>query len=266
MTAHARSGTPLIWLAEAVNAVAALRAAARLGVLESLEARPADVRSVAAGCGITEHGATVLLEALAALGLIAAVGDAPSPAFTAPAGTTAMAAALPRSADLVEVIRSGSPYTAGDTTAGAAVLYKDLVGHLGMAMRDTAARVAALISRPAGRVLDVGAGAAPVEHRARSPRPSCEVTALDLPGGPAGHPPGGAGRRPAVRFRFLPGDAFSVNCSGATTWCCWATCVLSSAARPTERCSGGCGPRCGQVRRSRSSTYSRHWIRTRGGR
>ena len=35
MTAPARSGTPLIWLTEAVNAVAALRAAARLGVLES---------------------------------------------------------------------------------------------------------------------------------------------------------------------------------------------------------------------------------------
>ena len=48
MTAPVRSGTRLIWLAEAVNAAAALDAAARLGVLEFLAARPAHARGVAA--------------------------------------------------------------------------------------------------------------------------------------------------------------------------------------------------------------------------
>ena len=48
MTAPVRSGTRLIWLTEAVNAAAALDAAARLGVLEFLEARPARTPGVAA--------------------------------------------------------------------------------------------------------------------------------------------------------------------------------------------------------------------------
>ncbi len=48
MTAPVRSGTGLICLTEAVNAAAALDAAARLGVLEFLAAPPADARGVAA--------------------------------------------------------------------------------------------------------------------------------------------------------------------------------------------------------------------------
>ncbi len=109
------------------------------------------------------------------------------------------------------MIRSGSPYTAGDTIAGASVLYPDLVGHLGTAMRETAARVAALIPRPAGRVLDVGAGAAPWSIALAARDPSCEVTALDLPVVLPATRRAVQGAGLLSRFRFLPGDAFSVE-------------------------------------------------------
>jgi DNA-binding IclR family transcriptional regulator len=67
-----RLGTqePLQYLNEAVAAAAALKAAARLGVLDQLDAGVATVQELAAACGIDEAGAERLLNALVGLGLL----------------------------------------------------------------------------------------------------------------------------------------------------------------------------------------------------
>jgi SAM-dependent methyltransferase len=199
---------PLAYLGEAVAAAAAVQAAERLGVLARLDRSPVTAGELAAASAVSEHGARLLLAALAGLGLAERVGGG---AWRAVVPDLAGLAGMSRMwAGLDGALREGRPLVAGDTPDGAAALYPGAVGHLGAMLAAVAERAAGLLP-PAARVLDVGAGAAPWSLAVAARDPACLVTAVDLPA--VVH----ATRR-AVReagrgrqFRFLAGDLFDVE-------------------------------------------------------
>ena len=201
-------GEPLAYLSEAVAAAAVIQAAGRLGVLARLDGAPATTAELAGACEISERGTVLLLAALAGLGL--AEGDrggawrAALPDLAGLAGTAGMWAHLD------EALREDRPLLRGDTPDGAAALYPGAVSHLGAMLSAVAERAAKLLP-PAGRVLDVGAGAAPWSLAVAARDPACLVTAVDLPAvvpatRRAVH---NAGRE--RQFRFLAGDLYDVE-------------------------------------------------------
>jgi SAM-dependent methyltransferase len=234
MTAPAPETADLLRLSEAMSIAAALDAADALGVLAVLESYPASPTTVAATRRITVRGAAALLDALDVLGLVDRVDDTRSsgaapahdrqpsrestrpataeaePVFSAPPGTAARVAGLARSARLRDEIRDGRSRHEADTGAGAAALYPMVVGPLAAAMRSPAARVVQWLPHPAGDVLDVGAGAAPWSIALAEADPSCHITALDLPEVLAVTRQAVADASMQSRFRFLPGDMFTV--------------------------------------------------------
>jgi hypothetical protein len=118
-----RLGTdePLEYLTEAVAAAAALKAAARLGVLDHLDAGVATVQELAAACGIDEAGAERLLNALAGLGLLEFSGGrwrSLQPDLSGLGRMTVMW-------DHLDVaLREGQPLVRADTSAGADAFYQ----------------------------------------------------------------------------------------------------------------------------------------------
>lgn len=204
--------TDLGFLADAVGATAALRAAWRLGVLDRLVAGPVDAASLARECGIGERGTVVLLSALASLGVATRDGDR----WTAdPVHLPAIATVLPSFERIEDVIRDGRPIVAVDAPAGAERVYPGIVPHLGAMFAAAAARAAPVLAeRQPRRVLDVGAGACPWTIALCRHLPGCEVTALDLPAvlSRARAAVDAAGL--ADRYRFVPGDCFDVPWGG----------------------------------------------------
>lgn len=201
-------GEPLAYLSEAVAAAAVVQTAGGLGVLTRLDGAPASTAELADACGISERGARLLVGALAGIGL--AEGD----------GTGAWRATLPDLAGLAgtvgmwahlgQVLREDRPVLRGDTADGAAAFYPGAVSHLGAMLSAVAERAATLLP-PAGRVLDMGAGAAPWSLAVAARDPACLVTAVDLPAvmpatRRAVH---NAGRE--RQYRFLAGDLYDVE-------------------------------------------------------
>jgi len=209
-----RLGTqePLQYLSEAVAAAAALKAAARLGVLDQLDAGVATVQELAAACGIDEAGTERLLSALAGLGLLEFYEGrwrSLQPDLSGLGRMTVMW-------DHLDVaLREGHPLVRADTSAGADAFYPEVVGNLGRMLRAAAQRAAALLPA-AMHVLDAGAGAAPWSLAYAARHPSCNVTAVDLP---AIVPTTrraliDAGR--AGQFELVSGDLFEVELSLGT--------------------------------------------------
>jgi SAM-dependent methyltransferase len=195
----------LLWATEALHAAAAISAAHRLGLLTALEAGRAGPDKLAGACQADAHRIGVLLDALAAMGLVESTDDG---CFQAAVPELAMLGSVGAGADLlIEAVRSGRAPLRCDVPAGATLVYPDAVNHLG-ALLATAAEAVADILRDADRILDVGAGAAPWSLALAGRNLSCRVTARDLAAvlpvtrravAAAGH---------ADRFDYVPGDVF----------------------------------------------------------
>ncbi|HET6918454.1 MAG TPA: methyltransferase [Jiangellaceae bacterium] len=196
------------WASDALHAAAVISAAHRLGVLTALEAGPVHADDLARDSQLDGHGCTVLLEALAAMGLVDASADG---RFKPVVPELSALGVFARSADLlVEAVRSGRAPLECDIPAGSSRVYPDAVTYLATLLGAAADAVAKLL-HGAGRILDVGAGAAQWSLALVRRDPRCRVTALDLA-------PVLAVTRRAVaeagwpdQFEYMAGDAFEVS-------------------------------------------------------
>jgi len=201
------------WASDALHAAAVVSAAHRLGVLTALEAGPVHAADLARDSHLDVHGCRVLFEALAAMGLVDAGTDGrfkPVIPELSPLGVFAGSADL-----LVEAVQSGRAPLECDIPAGASQVYPDTVTYLATLMGTDTDAVAELL-HGAGRILDVGAGAAGWSLALVRRDPRCRVTALDLA-------PVLAVTRRAVaeagwpnQFEYVAGDAFEVSLPHAT--------------------------------------------------
>jgi ubiquinone/menaquinone biosynthesis C-methylase UbiE len=203
----------LRWASDALHAAAVVSAAHRLGVLTALEAGPVGAADLARDSHLDVHGCTILFEALAAMGLVDLGTDG---RFKPVVPDLSLLGLFAGSADLlVEAVRSGRAPQECDIPAGASQVYPDAVTYLA-ALMGTAADAVAELLHGAGRILDVGAGAAPWSLALARRDPRCRVTALDLA-------PVLAVTRRAVteagfpdQFEYVSGDAFEVSLPHAT--------------------------------------------------
>jgi SAM-dependent methyltransferase len=173
----AEGSATLVELTHALQAAAALAAAARTGTLAALAGGPATADEVATACGTSLRHTELLLVALQSLGL---ADRSPDGAFRA-TGTPLDFLERTRLdwARTEDVVRTGRSLHEVDTTAGAQRLYPSVVPGLSV-LGARAAAVAARALAPAGRVLDAGAGAAPWSVAIARADPQARVTALDL--------------------------------------------------------------------------------------
>jgi ubiquinone/menaquinone biosynthesis C-methylase UbiE len=201
------------WTSDALHAAATVSAAHRVGLLTALEAGPVRAEDVARDCGLDVHSTTVLLMALAAMGLV----DSSADGWFEPAVLKlSVLGAIGASADLlVEAVRTGRAPLECDVPAGATRFYPDAVTFLATLMSSAAEAVAEYLSG-ADRILDVGAGAAPWSLALARRDPRCRVTGLDFASVLAF-------TRRAVdeagvgdQFEYLAGDAFEVSLPLAT--------------------------------------------------
>jgi ubiquinone/menaquinone biosynthesis C-methylase UbiE len=196
----------LAFLIEALTASAAIDAAERLGVFARLAAGPVTPSAIAHDCAIGERGASLLLAALASLGLTDVNADGACRLRLAnPARLTA------RFTNLAEIIRDDPPPISVDTPGGAASLYPDVTRLLGAMLASTAKEAATYLTVPGLHVLDVGAGAAPWSLALAARDPTCRICALDLPAvlpttrqavETAGY---------TAQFEYLGGDLFNID-------------------------------------------------------
>jgi ubiquinone/menaquinone biosynthesis C-methylase UbiE len=201
------------WASDALHAAAVVSAAHRLGVLTALTAGPVHAADLARDSHLDVHACTVLLEALAAMGLVDTGTDG---RFKSTVPELSPLGAFAGSADLlVEAVQSGRAPLECDIPAGASQVYPDTVTYLATLLGTAADAVAELL-HGAGRILDVGAGAAGWSLAFVRRDPRCRVTALDLA-------PVLAVTRRAVaeagwpdQFEHVAGDVFEVSLPRAT--------------------------------------------------
>ena len=129
-----------LFLQEAVSAASALAAADRLGVLARLDTGPVSPDIIARDCGIGEHGARLLLSALAGLGLVKA-GEDSLYCSVVPnlSGQTEMLSLWPQ---LDEVLRHDRPVIDAGSAEGADEYYPDIVASLGSLLSPAVERAA----------------------------------------------------------------------------------------------------------------------------
>jgi SAM-dependent methyltransferase len=194
-------------LQEAFATAAAVGAASELGVFELLGERPADPIELAAACGLTERGARALLAALVALHLVERGEDGRHRAAADLAGLVAMLGSW----RLVVPSLCGEFGDAGDTSAGAEMLYPSLVRNLGSLFAESAERAASVLAEPGLRILDVGAGAAPWSIALARRDPACRVTAVDLAAVLPETQSVVAAEGLQSQYRFVAGDIFQLD-------------------------------------------------------
>jgi SAM-dependent methyltransferase len=205
---RASAGAVLTRLQEAFSTVEVVRAAERTGVAAFLaRAGAASADEVAAACGLAPVQTGRLLTALAELGVLA---PCPPDRFRPLVDLTPWSAVMAGPwASLEACLRSGRPVVNADTAAGAAELYPAVVPRLADAFAASAASAARLLAPVAGRVLDVGAGAAPWSTALARVEPGVRVTCLDLPQVLAETRRSVAAAGLSGRFDYLSGDVFT---------------------------------------------------------
>ncbi len=196
----------LAFLNESLAAWAAIEAAEGLGIFARLAGGPVNPASLARECAIGERGASVLLAALASLGL-AQVTEPGEYRSTLPDP----AALTKRRAVLAQVICDDQPPLAADTPDGAESIYPDAVSLLGSLLASAAKEAAEYLSAPGLRVLDVGAGAAPWSLALAARDSACRICAVDLAAVLPATRRAVAEAGYASQFDFLDGDLFSVD-------------------------------------------------------
>jgi ubiquinone/menaquinone biosynthesis C-methylase UbiE len=198
----------LCWVSDALHAAAATAVAHRVGLLAALKSGPARVEQLAAGCLIDARSTAVLIDALAAMGLVERIGEAEVRAAVPELPTLG---AMAEGADLlVEAVRSGRAPLECDEREGAARVYPDAIGYLGTLLASAAHDVADVLG-DAENVLDVGAGAAPWSLAVARRNARCRVTAIDLAPVIPVTRRAVAASGCAKRFEYLPGDVFEVS-------------------------------------------------------
>jgi len=194
-------------LAQAVETAATIDAARRLGILARLDQEPADTTTTAHHCGTAPDITRLLLEALHAAGILARDSAGRYAVTTDGHWCTALAEGWSR---LGDVVRTGTPVIAAHTAAGAGELYPEVVAELSRLFAPAAAEAARLLA-PVGRVLDVGAGAAPWSIALARADAGCQVTALDVPDVLAATRTAVAEAGLSDRFDYLGADIFEVE-------------------------------------------------------
>lgn len=154
-------------LGNMLEAAATFDAAARLGILDHLHRMPACADEVTRHCGTAPDVTSLLLAALQALGVLQRADDGRYATTAVARWLTTVAAGW---SHLEQVMRTGQPFVAADTAAGAADLYPKAAPFL-----------AELLAPVRGEVLDVGAGAAPWSIALAAADPAARITTLDLP-------------------------------------------------------------------------------------
>lgn len=199
---------PVLAVEHLVGGHAAVRAAARTGVLERLSCAPSDPASLAAATGLDARLLAALLRALAALGVVAAD---PAGRYRAVPQTAAVLALLDGAfAGLDEALRGRPPPDRVDTVEGATARYPSIVPLLGAVLTEAAKEVADRLARPGLRVLDAGAGGAPWSIALARREPTCRVVAVDLPGVLGATRAAAKAAGVADRFEFVAGDLFGL--------------------------------------------------------
>ncbi|WP_199513860.1 methyltransferase [Nucisporomicrobium flavum] len=201
-------------VAEAIHIVAALRAAERAGVLAALAVAPGPVEDVAARAGTDPRSTRLLLEALDAIGVVAAE---PGRFRLAVPGADQIGGLLATADRLDETVRTGLPPVDVRTADGAGRLYPGAVAALSAAQRDIADRVADVLGPGVRDVLDVAAGGGVYGIAVARRTPESRVTALDLP-------------------EVLPTTRAAVDVAGvAGRFSFWGTDVLTVGEAPAPR-------------------------------
>ncbi len=203
----------LCWTSDALHAAAVVSAAHRLGLLTAVDAGPVRAEDLARDHRLDPHGTRVLLQALAAMGLVGSDHDG---LFMGAVPELSVLGSVGTAVDLLaEAVRSGQAPLECDLPAGASEVYPDAVTYLATLMSHAAEAVAEYLSG-AVQILDVGAGAAPWSLAVARRDPRCHVTALDFA-------PILASTRLAVaeagctdRFDYVAGNAFEVSLRPAT--------------------------------------------------
>ncbi len=210
----ASAETVIARLHDASSIAAVLRAAERTGVTAFLaRAGASSAEEVAAACGLAPVPTGRLLTALAELGVLA---PCPPDRFRPVVDLTRWSAAMAHPwASLEACLRSGRPVVGADTAAGAAELYPAVVPLLADVFSTAASSAARLLAPCAGRVLDVGAGAAPWSTALAAAEPAVRVTCLDLPQVLAETRRAVAAAGLSERFDYLPGDVFTTTLPAA---------------------------------------------------
>jgi hypothetical protein len=168
----------LAQLNDAAARVAMYSAAVQLGLLDAIDREPATATELAARCGASNRGVTLLLASLADDGFVTELpGGRYEPA--AP-GLASLHPMLPMWDHLTETIRTGVPALEMDSPDTAVEIYPQLVASLANLWQDAADRAARILPPPLD-ILDVGAGAAPWSIALAKHHPESRVTALDLP-------------------------------------------------------------------------------------
>ncbi|MCI0589195.1 MAG: methyltransferase domain-containing protein [Planctomycetes bacterium] len=209
-------------IGSAYQPLAALAAAAEVGLLDRLRRGAADVPALVRSCRASARGIRVLADALVGLRFLQRRGPryafSPEwrPLFEVQDGAFARSLLLSAARsmrallDLPRAVRRGGTRRDLDDPAKAAAFFRDLVPALHESNRAPARRAAAALGLPGlrrpFRVLDVAAGSGVWGIAAAQASPHVRVDALDLP--PVLRVTRGMARREGVapRFRFLPGD------------------------------------------------------------
>src|SRR5262245_23941046 len=124
-TSHtAHTAESLAFIHEAIAATAAIATADRLGVLDRLRLGSADSTTLARDCAISERGASLLLAALAGLGLVEASGGR---GYRALAQPIRLVEFLYQFQQLEDAIRDGRTIIAADVPAEVQAFYPDVV-------------------------------------------------------------------------------------------------------------------------------------------
>jgi SAM-dependent methyltransferase len=200
----------LAFIHEAVAAAAAIAAADRLGVLARLRLGPVDSTTLARDCAISERGASLLLAALAGLGLVEATSGRGYRPLDQPLRLVEL---LAQFRQLEAAVRDGKTILAADVPAKAGAFYPDVVPVLAHIVAPAAERAAEHLARPGLRVLDVGAGAAPWSLALARRDPACRVTAVDLPAVLTATRQAVVAAGCTAQFTFVGGDLFTVDWS-----------------------------------------------------
>ena len=162
-----------------METVAAVDTARRLGILSRMATSPRTAAEVADDLRLDPRGVGRLLDALVRIGLLHPAGR---DSFKAdPAAVRCIDMIAGSWAELPMVLRTGAPTTKANTTDGAGRLYPNTVALLAAWFTPAATRLAELISPWSGRILDVGAGAAPWSIAIAAGNGRTRVTAVDVP-------------------------------------------------------------------------------------
>jgi SAM-dependent methyltransferase len=204
--------TPIpLW--QSLETAAVVDAAHRLGVLRVLTRSPRTATELARDLDLDPPATSRLLDTLVQLGLLRR--DAGGSCAADPVVVGGLEKVTEAWSALSAVVRTGVPVTPADTADGAAAFYPSCARQLGAWFAPAAARLGELLSPPPGRILDIGAGAAPWSIAIAAGSEHTHVTALDLPALLPVTRAAVTEAGLATRFSYLAGDVFQTDLPAA---------------------------------------------------